>query len=515
MTNDQSPLTAPNGDGKTSSGTGHWLLPTDSWVRALLAPALVFIACCIDRNYQTDLWHHLARGRVIVEEGRILDEDRFSYTVKGKHFQDVNWLSQIAFYRVWQVGGLPLLQIVNALILAGVMGIVVALGRRASGSMLAAGGAGVFAFLGLWQLFLIRPQTFSMLLFVSLYACLEGAEKRRWLLWLAPVHLALWVNLHGAFPLGIVLVGCYGLAAGIDGLRETGWGVLRDRRVWLLGGCLMASILATLVNPYGWHVWEYVRQTSGIAAERKIDEWLPPGLDTLTAKVWAASLVILVILLALPGKRLPTRQIVLLAVFLPLSCGSVRMIAWWLLVSTPILAFLAADRLAKVREIQADAPSLGAGLTCAVLFIAALLSLPWFENWSPYGVMRSTHRVEDDLEQVADRLRSEAKGGRIFTRLEWSEYLTWTLGPDFPIFMDGRIEIYPREVWDDYSRITTGEAGWNELLTSTYHVDFLLVDQGPYHGRLCPLVKESPATWKRAGDLIGPVQLYRRADRKK
>src|SRR5215470_14329413 len=93
-------------------------LPTDTWVRALLAPAIVFIACGIDRNYQTDLWHHLARGRAIATEGRLLDEDRFTYTVHGKGFQDVNWLSQLAFYELHRLGGLELLQTVNALVLA-------------------------------------------------------------------------------------------------------------------------------------------------------------------------------------------------------------------------------------------------------------------------------------------------------------------------------------------------------------------------------------------------------------
>ena len=63
----------------------------------------------------------------------------------------------------------------------------------------------VFVFLGLWQLFLlIRPQTISLLLFVLLYAVLEGAERRPWLLALAPCLLALWVNVHGAFPIKAV-----------------------------------------------------------------------------------------------------------------------------------------------------------------------------------------------------------------------------------------------------------------------------------------------------------------------
>ena len=169
-------------------------LPTDRWVHLLLAPALLFIACGIDRNYQTDLWHHLARGRIMTEEGRILDEDRFTYTLPGQPLLDVNWLTQLFFYQLYRLGGLPLLQAVNALALAVTLGVLVGLCRRRSGSSLVACGLGLFVFLGMWQLILIRPQTFSLLFFVLLYAILEGTERRPGLLVLAPLLMALWVN---------------------------------------------------------------------------------------------------------------------------------------------------------------------------------------------------------------------------------------------------------------------------------------------------------------------------------
>ena len=79
-------------------------LPTDAWARALLAPVLVFIATAIDRNYQTDLWHHLARGRALVEEGQLLNEDRFTYTVAGwqgpRYFRGVDETSTL--YGEWR-----------------------------------------------------------------------------------------------------------------------------------------------------------------------------------------------------------------------------------------------------------------------------------------------------------------------------------------------------------------------------------------------------------------------------
>lgn len=123
------------------------IFATDRWTRFLLVPALVFIATIADRNYQTDLWHHLARGRAIVTEGRLLDEDRFTYTVHDQPLQDVNWGWQVLFYRLYTVGELPLVQTVNSAILSVLMVVLVVLAWRRSGSLIAACAAGIVAFL--------------------------------------------------------------------------------------------------------------------------------------------------------------------------------------------------------------------------------------------------------------------------------------------------------------------------------------------------------------------------------
>ena len=110
-------------------------LPTGNWVRFLLAPALIFVSTGIDRNYQTDLWHHLARGRALVAEGRMLDTDRFTYTVADQPFQDNNWLWQVSFYELYSLGGLDLVQAVNSAILFLAMACLVLHTWRRSGSL--------------------------------------------------------------------------------------------------------------------------------------------------------------------------------------------------------------------------------------------------------------------------------------------------------------------------------------------------------------------------------------------
>ncbi len=493
-------------------------LPSANWTRFAVAPALVFIATSIDRNYQTDFWHHLARGQIMANSGALLDHDLFTYTVPGKTFQDTNWLTQLLYARLYAWGGLELVQLANSATLALMMSLVVWLCRRGSGSLLVAALVGVFTFFGLWQLLIIRPQTFSLLLFVLLYAALEMAERQRWWLICAPLIMALWTNLHGGFPIGLVLIGSVTFAVTLrtqcvsmlDGravfarISET----CRHDWAWLL--CLASSVLATLVNPYGWRVYQYVGVTSTAAAGRSIDEWLPPGLDLLTGKVFAVSIVLVVVLFALPARRPSVKQICLVVCFLPFACGSVRMVAWWLLATAPTIAtLLAANLPRKLVAEETEPPSLATGVAFLAILVAVIVSAPMLERFNPvFRYVRDPHRTEGDLEAVAEWLPPEH--GRVFSRFAWNEYLGWRLRPHYQVFMDGRLEIFPTEVWAAYEAITRGRADWEEILDRC-QVDFLILDgTSGYHRALVPQVQRSSKWEHEPAFASGDVIVFRR-----
>jgi hypothetical protein len=481
------------------------LLPTNAWVRFAIAPALVFIALATDRNYLADFWHHLARGRAMAAEGALVDRDLFTFTVAGQEFRDVNWLTQVFYYFLYEQGGLELVQVVNASVLAVTLGLLVVFCRRVSGSSQIAAGVGIVTFFGLWQILAIRPQTFSLLLFVLLYDLLDRAERRPWLLAIPPLLLALWANLHGAFPAGLMLIGCFALAGfwrKLQAIRQTGALTLKSflcctvifmLSPWSL--CLAASALATLVNAYGWNIYGYVGLTSNTAALRRIDEWVPPTLDLWIGKAWLVSLVVMLVLIAAcwksGGRRLAAREIILIALFLPLACGSVRMVAWWLLLIAPLVAARLAWLFPQARDEPSEEPSRGAGVVFGLIGVAVVLSLPGLQRFNPLLATRSDQRTEGDLDVVRARLADLEPTGRVFTRFEWGEYLTWSYWPSYTIFMDGRIEIYPDPVWEDYSTVTCGKPSWDEVLDK-YRVDVLLLD-ADYHARtgLLPRVEKS------------------------
>jgi hypothetical protein len=467
-------------------------LPTDVWVRLLLVPVLVFISLASNTSYLADFWHHLARGRVIVTERQLLDHDIFTFTVKGQVFQDINWLSQVLYFLLYEQGGLALVQVVNALVMAMTMGWLVGLCRRLSGSSLAAMIVGIAVFLGLWQVLTIRPQTFSLLLFVALFDILDRSQARPWLLVIPPILSAAWANLHGAFPAVLMLTGCFLIAeAGRAWKQGHPW---RDRRCLQLAACLAACVLATLLNPYGWQIYLYVGLTSNRAAARKIDEWVPPSFDQAIGIAFFLSLVLLAILLALNLKRRTyrpsLRDAILIVCFLPLAAGSVRMVAWWLLVMAPLATILLAELLPVSSSAEAK-PTLGASLSCAVLVFLAIFSVPGLQAYNPLLAFRPKERIEDDLAAALKHMPQKTEKRRLFTRLEWGEYVTWAASEKVEVFMDGRIEIYPDKVWNEYRAVTEGK-DWERILDA-YQVDSLVLDR-EFHARtgLLEKVRHSP-----------------------
>jgi hypothetical protein len=483
-------------------------------VRLAYAPVLAFVALATNREYLCDFWHHLARGQAMIQTREMVDHDLFTFTVAGTPLVDLNWLTQLGYSALFNLGGLELVQVANAAVVALAMLVVGLHAWRASSSASLAAAIGLVVLAGNWQTLSIRPQSCSLLLFAVTYYALDrfvgergeaGAARRAWLL-VPPAAAALWVNLHGAFPLAIVLVGIYLTAALVDSWLTAGWrGARQSPQPRWLAACLAMTILATFLNPYGWTVYQYVGGTSSLAAGRQIDEWVRPQLGTFIGAVWCLSLVAGGAVLWRSPRRITVRDGLLLVPFLLLSAGSVRMIPWWFLVLGPILArslaaTVPAEWLAGDREQPATGNLVLAGALAAVL----ALSLPQTARLNP--LVRKEPRTEWQLEQVANDLRTAAPRGRVFTRLEWGEYLGWSLAGRFPVFMDGRIEIIPDAVWNEYTAVTCGQADWQQIL-DRHGVDHLVLDSR-YHTRtgLLAAARQS-AEWHELSQ-YGPAILF-------
>jgi len=84
------------------------------------------------------------------------------------------------------------------------------------------------------------------------------------------------------------------------------------------------------------------------------------------------------------------------------------------------------------------------------------------------------------------------------------------LAPRYKVFMDGRIEIFPDRVWQEYDAVTRGRADWEAIL-ARYQVDCLVLDKGGYHAGLLPQVERS-ANWQAIQSAGDAVLFVRRSD---
>ena len=301
-------------------------------------------------------------------------------------------------------------------------------------------------------------------------------------------------------------VRAYVLAAVVQG----GTFAARFRRAtpWLLA--LTFCVLATLLNPYGWHVYEYVMHNTVTSKIRHIDEWLPTGTDSLMGKVFVASLLSLLLLFPFSGRRPAIRDLCALVIFLPPAFGAVRMVGWWLLVIGPILAGQLTAIWPWKPRAEAERPSVGAAISCLVLLTAMVLSLPWLEHLNPLFRAQPARaaRTETDLEEVAAHLEKERPGG-VFSRFSWSEYLGWRLAPRHARLRRRPHRDVSDDVWEAYNAVVRGRADWEKIL-DRYDVQWLVLDVGQYHSALLPLVEASPHWHMRPDCAAGDAVVFER-----
>jgi hypothetical protein len=149
-----------------------------------------------------------------------------------------------------------------------------------------------------------RPHVLSWLLTVIWFQVLDGSEspegsRRSQLLWWLPVLMLIWVNLHGGFVMGFVLLGLYIASSAIrywhcrqqETQRKIA-GRLRE-----LGSVTLASLAASLVNPYGYrlhlHVYHYL---SSRWIMYHIHKFLSPDFSGITAMLCLDLLITIVVL---------------------------------------------------------------------------------------------------------------------------------------------------------------------------------------------------------------------------
>lgn len=438
----------------------------------------------------TDTWWHLRSGEYILRTHSIPRHDVFSHTVTGKPWIDHGWLAQIAIYLLYAAFGYAGL----GLALAAVVTLAfVFIFLQSEENLYLRAFIAVLAAITSAVVWIARPQIVSFLLTaVFSYILYLYKRKGRNYLFLIPLLTVLWVNVHGAFITGFILLGCYVISEVLNNLLGH-----RDDRVLSYGeiaSLIKVSLIALVVlvvNPNTYQMYLYPFKTVGIGALRDyIQEWASPDFHQFHLHPFIWMVLLILVAVGLSRRRIDFTDLVLTSFFCYMALWAGRNIALFALVAAPVLMRYGAEAIRTLWEaiqaydVEQGLSQLGrkqiapgpwlAGVNWLILIL--LLSLCVLKVYQPLRSEVNLAAQEEYLPVEAVRfIRASNLPGPMFNSYNWGGYLIWHLYPDYPVFIDGRTDLYDDEFIREYVKVTLVKPGWRKVLDQ-YGVNFILIE---------------------------------------
>jgi len=452
---------------------------------------------------------HIRNGELIVQTHSITRVDPFSYVMGGKPWYAWEWLYDVVIAALHHSFGLNGVVFFTALVIATTFALTFRLMIRSGASVPVAVILLVLA-LGASSIhFLARPHVLSWLFVVIWFQVLDDFPQHpRRLIWL-PVLMFLWANLHGGFIAGFVLIALYMIADALQYLRnrETRiptWSTLRT-----LGSVTALSLLASLINPYGyklhWHVYRYLTDHWLM---NHIDEFLSPNFHGVAQQCFVVLLLITVVAWNIAPKkpRLVDVLIVLFAAYsglyasrnLPVSCILLVLIIAPALSQAGSAAAVNRQIPARTREFLAQLESFNSRMSslearlaghfwpAAAVFVGAMMC-------AHQGRLDSKRLMDAHFDpkrfpvQAVDVIESRPIHEPIFSLDSWGGYLIYRLYPKAKVFVDDRHDLYGAQFLKDYLKAIRVTPDWDTMLNSR-RVNWVLV---PAESSLANILKET------------------------
>ena len=395
--------------------------------------------------------------------GLVPKQELFSFTAYGRPWIAHGWLAGVIFYFVYSKFGLYLLMFIFALLTTLAFWIIY---RRTNGHPLVRwfgvllGACTVLPNLG------VRPRIFS-LLFASIFIVLltdyaqKGKGKSIW--WLVPL-MVLWVNLHGGFIIGLLLIGLTIVGIPLDGWSEGKRISTLMPRLRTLGLVLLGCLLAVALNPYGIRMYALPLEVLRTPIfQATVVDFISPNFHEREMLPFALLALLTVFALALSPKRVRPSQLLLFLAILYSSLQTQRNIMIFALVAVPLFVeyfqnWLDSTPLAKVFPKSNTALVFGPRrmlFSVILLLPLAAFAIP-LKRVVYVPPKQETSAVP--IKAVEYMKQQQITGNTVTVPNIWGGYLIWAL-PSNPVYIDGR-NAYPPEFLAEYVQITEGYRDW-------------------------------------------------------
>jgi hypothetical protein len=373
------------------------------------------------------LWGHIRFGHDTLAAHGIVRADPYSFA-SDVPWINHEWLAEVITDVAYVAGGGFGLSVLKVLVIAATLGIVIRAWPATLPPRLRLWLIGAVLIGTIPQADHVRPQLFSLLLFATLlWLFVEPAGAFVTIVAVA-ILFAFWVNLHGGWIVGGGALAVWAAVALVRG-RTT-----QERTRWLAAG--IGAVLGTLVNPYGWRLWEFLWRTVGLGREQ-IADWQPVyvlGLPYVLIWVFIAGVSAALIVHHVRRRSIDVGGLTLVLLLAFAAFRVNRLLAFFAIASTMMLT----------RNWRAAAESRRTAVPTAVsLWIAGIAGAVILAGALVVSVVNLTCVRMDDPKypepEAAPAMAAAGLHGRMLTYFDWGEYAIWHL-PNLSVSLDGRRE---------------------------------------------------------------------------
>jgi hypothetical protein len=419
---------------------------------ALFSAAAVYEGFELRAVSNSDIWWHLRTGLWVLQNHAIPRSGLFSQYASSPWI-DSSWAYDVLVGLGYKVSGLRAIPVLLMGFKMALAAVTFSLARGWRGNFW---GAVLLSLSAQYAIVDLQPgpETFSILFFAIELGLLLHASRRcdvRPLFWL-PLLFVLWANLHVQFLNGLLLVAVFLLAQGVLNRYAVDAPEPRTLPFGKVAGISGLSALATLLTPYGVHLWPdafksaYSRVLFESFAEMTPMAFRRPQNFVLLFLAMAAFFVL--------GRQRSRDFFKLGLVCLSLVLSFRLQRDAWCVVLVAI-AVLADFLCSQPSESEAGSKSQLHGWHKVVVsalaltvFAASVARLP-----GEQALMAKAARVFPV--KASDFVRVNQLPAPLFNHYDWGGFLIWYL-PNYPVAIDRRVNLYGDEINDRYFRITTG-----------------------------------------------------------
>jgi hypothetical protein len=517
-------------------GQKNW---NNKQVRLAQVIALTLAALILSKNHaDPDFWGHVRYGQDLLNEG-LPDSATYTYSAEGFRWINHENLSEVVFATAANLGHVEWLLILKSLSGAALIGWII---HRQAGSLSydnngcrkqdihygVANAIGILVALNLMHFWSLRPQLFSYLFFAAAIALLDfGLAKSRTggdrtAVWLLVPLMGVWANTHGGFLAGLAVTIAYvvlqtfvqhpviavWLSSSLgnqaaNSHSRTSSDLSFRRLAAFRVGLLIACLLVTLINPYGWRLHAWLIESLG-AARPEIVEWRPPQMLEIVWWQWWTMVAITLPAIVLSRRARNPVQLCILLLVLWQSIEHQRHIAFFAILfgywMPPHVADLCA-RFRRTTSTDQDSDQVPQWVLQGTLALAlALISVQWWQQVKRVPVHRDRYPVSA-FQYMAD----QGLHGKLAIQFRWAQYsLAAFADHDIRVGFDGRFRTcYPQSVVDMYFDFAVGESADRNRVTGRRFAahrylnheapNLLVVDRAQQHA--CQTIRQRAREW--------------------